>query len=456
MGRQKRYTIIFQQLQNFVNHEIWYIPTIQLSKVNRFFLKILKIILIAIKEFKRNRCTSRASALTYYSLFAIVPALAFIFGIAKGFGMDDFVEQQLAVLLEGQEEMLERILIFVRSLLEKTKGGLIAGIGFFVLIWTIMKLLGHIENAMNDIWKIAKQRTLIRKCTDYLSIILIAPVFLIISSSATFFITSNVDTYISNTGLQNFTLILLECVPWVISCLLFTLIFLIMPNGKIPPVNAIIAGVLTGTAAQVVFHYFYTFQVYISSLNVIYGSFAAIPLFFIWLRITWMIILFGAELSFAISKEETYILEEDLKLSERRKKIYALLIMHVIVRRFENKKRAYTAAEISRLLAIPFPFVIEILKVLLSMGLITKVSDNSLKNHAYQPAYDTHTIRVADVIKILDTYNYKDEVVPDNNEAIAFFSDTLDKIDKIIETSEINTYLKDLKFDFLENNLETV
>jgi len=119
-----------------------------------FFIKQLRILLLAIRRFGQDQCPLQASALTFYSILSIVPLVAMAFGIAKGFGFQNLLEKQLLEKFPGQEEVMTRIFDFARSLLENTKGGMIAGIGIVFLLWTVIKLLSHIEGSLNDIWEI--------------------------------------------------------------------------------------------------------------------------------------------------------------------------------------------------------------------------------------------------------------------------------------------------------------
>ncbi len=157
-----------------------------------FLIKQLRILLLATRGFGQDQCPLRASALTFYSILSIVPVVAMAFGIAKGFGFQEILENQLMEKFSGQEDVMIRVVDFAHSLLENTKGGMIVGIGIIVLLWTVIKLLAHIEGSFNDIWEVKKSRSYGRKFSDYLSIMLISPLLIIMSSSATVFITTKI------------------------------------------------------------------------------------------------------------------------------------------------------------------------------------------------------------------------------------------------------------------------
>ncbi|MBW2575073.1 MAG: YihY/virulence factor BrkB family protein, partial [Deltaproteobacteria bacterium] len=177
---------------NFIKTDIWRIKIKSLPRKKSFFIKQLRILLLATRGFGQDKCSLQASALTFYSVLSIVPVVAMAFGIAKGFGFQKLFEKLLFEKFPGQEEVMMRVVDFARSLLENTKGGMIAGIGIVFLFWTVIKLLSNIERSFNDIWEIKKARTYGRKFGDYLSIILISPILVILSSSATVFITTQI------------------------------------------------------------------------------------------------------------------------------------------------------------------------------------------------------------------------------------------------------------------------
>jgi len=186
------------KIVDFIKTDIWRISLKDLPRMKSFLIKQLRTVLVAIRGFDEDKCLLRASSLTFYSLLSIVPVVAMAFGIAKGFGFEKLLEKQLFEKLPGQEEVLVQVVDFAQALLENTKGGMIAGIGIIVLLWSVIKLLGHIESSFNEIWGIKKSRTAARKFSDYLSIMLISPIFVVVSGSVTIFITTQI-THITET-----------------------------------------------------------------------------------------------------------------------------------------------------------------------------------------------------------------------------------------------------------------
>jgi len=176
----------------FVRADIWRIRENNLPRGKSFLIRFLKVIILTFRGVAEDRTPLQASALTFYSLLSVVPVLAMVFGIAKGFGFEKALEKLIISNLEGQEQVAIRIVGFAHALLENVKGGLIAGIGLAFLLYTVIKILSHIENALNDIWGIKKGRRVGRKVVDYLSIMVIGPILFLISSTMTVMITSSV------------------------------------------------------------------------------------------------------------------------------------------------------------------------------------------------------------------------------------------------------------------------
>ena len=175
----------FSDAVRFLNADIWRLQAHKLPPRRSFWITRLRILLLAVRRFNLDKCELRASALTFYSLLSIVPVVALAFAVAKGFGVEKMLGEQLMAKMQGQEEVAERIIGFAQSVLENTRGGAIAGVGIVLLFWTVIKVLGNIENSFNDIWGVKAPRTMGRKLTDYLSVMMICPILLIIASSMT-------------------------------------------------------------------------------------------------------------------------------------------------------------------------------------------------------------------------------------------------------------------------------
>jgi len=392
---------------DFIKGDIWRVRLKDLPRKQSFLVKQLRIFLLSVRGFDEDKCQLRASALTFYSLISIVPVAAMAFGIAKGFGFDKHLEQQLLEQFQGQEEVIMRVITFAQSLLTNTKGGLIAGVGIILLFWAVIKVLSNIEASFNDIWGIREARSWGRKFSDYLSVMLLGPILMILSSSVTVFITTQVTLIMEKIALLGvfspLISFILKALPYGIIWVLFTFLYIFMPNTKVNFKSGLLAGIIAGTIYQIVQFGYITFQVGVAKYNAIYGSFAALPLFLIWLQLSWLIVLFGAEFSFAHQNVDTYEFEPDsLGISASFKRLLSLQIAHLLVSNFATGEKPLTAMQISHQLEIPVRLVHQILFELTACGIVSDTQTEEYREPGYQPARDINTLTIQFVVDALD------------------------------------------------------
>ena len=433
---------------SFIQVDIWRIRLADLPFGKSFLIKQLRMIILAFRGYDEDRCLLRASSLTFYTLLSIVPVAAMFFGVAKGFGFERRLEKELFEKFAGQEEVLSQVINFSNSLLEQTQGGLIAGIGLLVLFWSVLKVLGHIEMALNDIWGIKESRSWGRKFSDYLSIMLISPLLVLMSGSATVFIKTEVTQITQKVELLGvispLIFSLLKFAPYVLIWALFTILYIIMPNTKVNFRAGLLGGVVAGTLYQIAQWGYISFQIGAAKYNAIYGSFAALPLFLMWLQISWWIVLFGAELSFANQNVDTYEYEPDsLKVSPRFKKLLALQIAHLLIKKFENGDRPLTDSQISAQLEMPIRLVHNLLFDLVESGLVSEIKTKADKKFAYQPARDINQLTIQSVLEALDHKGTEDIPVAMTEEYQAL-TDALHEFSEAMESSPANKLLKDI------------
>ncbi len=439
---------IFHKAVNFIKQDVWRIPRTHLTPGKSFFLNILRIIVLSVRKFDEDKCQLRASALTFYSLISIVPVLAMAFGIAKGFGMEKVLEYQLRESLAGHEEVFDKIIQFSHSLLANTQGGLIAGIGLVTLFWAVIKVLGQMEYSFNDIWGVKNQRTISRKFADYLSLMLICPVILILSSGVTVFVSTQLDIIMETfTMPESFTVIvfyLLKILPYTLIWALFTFIYIFMPNTNVRLSSAVCAGIITGTIFQIVQWVYITFQVGMVEYNTIYGSFAALPLFLVWLQLSWLIILYGAELSFAYQNVDAYEFEQDaFQVSHHLRTLLSLHITRLLIKNFSTGEKPLTAHEISNRLDIPISLVNDVLFELVESNILSKIEIEGGEEPGYQPALDPDKLTIQYVVNAMEQrgLNYIPFIYAAE---FADLSASLEAFAKTIEKLSENQLLKEM------------
>lgn len=432
----------------FLKRGIWRVQANKLPRRQFFWITQLRIFLLAVRRFIDDKCDLRASALTFYSLLSIVPVMAMAFAVAKGFGVDKILAEQLMAKMQGHEEVAERIVGFSKTLLENTKGGAIAGVGIVVLFWTVIKVLGNIESSFNDIWGVKTPRAMGRKLADFLSVMMICPILLIAASSLTVLVITRVTVIVERVSflgyLADVIILLLKILPYGVIWLLFTFIYVFMPNTKVELKSALWGGIVGGTIYQLVQLAYITFQIGVANYGAIYGSFAALPLFLAWLQLSWLIVLFGAEVSFAHQNVASYEFEPDcLKVSHSFKRITALMITSLCVKKFLNAENPLTDEDISRELAVPIRLVRSVLFELREARLLSEVYLNQREDVAYQPASDIDRLTVAGVIERLDQQGVDTVPVAESTD-INKLRETIRRFWELNEQSPANLKLKEL------------
>jgi membrane protein len=407
--RIKKPIVDIQKIKKFVEKDVWSIQLSDYPPPRRLALHTLRILLLAYRGFIEDRVLLRASALTYFTLMSIVPILAMGFGIAKGFGVDKYLEDQLIQNFQGQEQILNQLIDFSGSLLERTGGGLIAGIGVIVLFYSVLKVFGHIEHSFNDIWQIKTPRPFTRKFADYLSMMVISPVLIIAASGINVFVATQLTSLSDKIELVSYVspliMFSLKFLPYVIIWIVFTLLYVVMPNTKVNIVSGIIGGVIAGSAFSITQWLYIDLQIGVSQLNAIYGSFAALPLFLAWLRVSWLIVLFGAEISFSHQNQNLYEFEAETEsINNNSRKAISLLILNRIIGRFMNGERPFTSQEISKDLRLPIRLVRSILDNLVACNILSKTYTSQPKTPAFQPAQYIDKFTVSFVINQIDSH----------------------------------------------------
>ena len=423
----------------------------QLDKVKgiRYFgIKYLRSLIIAWRDFKKDNCQLKASALTFYTLLSIVPVIAMVFGIAKGFGFEKKLEAQFKADLSYNQEIIAYVFDFANSMLENTKGGLIAGLGVALLFWTVMKVLGNIEAAFNDIWEIKTSRSWIRKFSDYLSIMLIAPVLSILSTSITVFINNQVVSATQSIEILGFfgpvLMFLLEFLPLILTVMLFAIIYIILPNTKVNFSAAFFGALFAAVIFMAVEYIYLTFQVGVSRYNAIYGGFAALPLFLGWVQLNWLVVLLGAELSFAFQNQGKYEFEiESIEISHSFRYILSVTVIRSLIDKFKDGEEGPSAGEISEGMHIPAKLVRRILNDLVECRVINEVVSGNRGEARYTPAIDINKLDLNFVMRKINDHGL--------NEIPIEKSDNLARIEAIVlmanedlANSKNNVLIKDL------------
>lgn len=392
----------------FLTYDIWRITEDEVTKTTFSVYTIIKTIYVCISRFTQDRIVNKASALTYSTLLAIVPILAILFAIARGFGLDNLLESQIISGFGGPTQTTETILLFVDSYLSQAKSGVFIGVGIIMLLWSVLILINNMEVTFNRIWQVKKARTMYRKITDYFSMLLLMPLLLVVSGGLSIFMSTMLKNIEDFTLLAPIVKFLIRLIPFVLTWCMFTALYLFMPNTKVKFKHALISGILAGTAHQAFQFLYISSQVWVSRYNAIYGSFAALPLFLLWLQISWTICLFGAELTYAGQNIRSFSFDKDTRnISRRYCDFVAIMLMSLITKRFARGERPYTAEDLSEVCQIPIRLTQQMLYELQEVELLHEVVTDE-EYIAYQPSLDINQLSIAVLLDRLYTHGSED------------------------------------------------
>ena len=427
------------------NDYIWNTSISDISRGKSFLIRQLRIIVLAARGFMKDRVQLRASALTLYTMLSIIPFAAIAFGVAKGFALDQKLQELLIKEFQNQPEVLTWILDQAGNAMQATRGGYIAGVGLIILVWSVISLLDQIESSFNHIWQIQVSRPWLRKFTDYIAILLIAPVVLVLSSSLTVFVTSELYSNAESIRfIRPIVGFIIKIGPYVLTWIGLTILFIIMPNTKVKFIPAFVSGVITGTILQLLQWLYIDLQFGISKLSAIYGSFAAIPLFIIWVQASWIILLLGAELAFANQNVTRFEFEyQSLNVSQHQKKALSLMIMKTIVNNFTMGEKALSSEGLSRNLRIPVRLVRDILQDLTDSRLVSVIHEEEHHDRLYQPAMDVNKMTVSFVLNKLERKGSDQQLFNQNGEYDKM-TGMLDEFEALVASSESNILINDL------------
>ena len=405
-----------------------------------WLVRPFRIIMYTIKGVGEHEISLRSAALTIYTIMSLVPIAALIFGILKGFGFDENLTEFLYAKFSDYSNVIDTLMVFVNRMLEKTRGGVIAAVGVVVLIWSVMKVFGNIEDAFNNIWEVRKGRTFARKISDYITVIFIAPLLIVAAIS----LGTVIRNYLSFLEISWLIDILLGIASLILICVLFTFLYWLMPNTTVKIKGALIGGCIGGVAFFLFSLFYFYIQASISSYNVIYGTFAAIPLFLAWMQTSWLIVLVGSEISFAYQNIDRYDQERlvsSMDNDHRRKVLLATMLS--IVKNYLKDQKAVGAEEIATELNLSVRIIRDMVFELEKAGLIVAIKDNKeRKIDLYIPAKDVHSIKVSEVLDAIE----KNVPDPDFNKSpqMKEVSLLLDEMRKGVYDPNIDVYLPEL------------
>ncbi len=394
------------KLIHFFTVEIWRITRGDVSPLRFLLVKLTKKLLLAVRFFTAKRVLTRASALTYSTLLAIVPICAVVFAIARGFGYNKYIETWFREAFSTQPQVADVIIGFVNSYLVHTKSGIILGVGLIFMLYTVLMLVSNIEDAFNEIWQVKSSRSIFRTFTDYLAMFFVFPIIIVLTSGLSIFLATVADYAPDFMMMDDAVRWLIDLIPYVLMAGAFIALYVFMPNTQVKFHAVIVPGILAGIAMQGLQYVYIHSQIFLSSYNAIYGSFAALPLFMLWMQISWTICLFGAELCYTSQNLDYYDYDAHAgEISHRYRLMLCALLMSRICRRFAEGKKAYSVMELRQETTIPIRFVNDLVYQLVDAKMLIEVTkDGKDEEIRFMPAEDIKHMTLGVMIDRLEAH----------------------------------------------------
>lgn len=407
-------------------------------------VNLMKTANLSVRSFLNADLQNRAASLTYQTLLAIVPALALLFAICRGFGFQNLVESQLFSSFPAQSKALATALKFVDSYLAQSSEGIFVGIGIIFLLWTLISLISNVEDAFNKIWGIPQGRTIWRKITDYTAIFLILPVLMICASGITVFMSTTIQDTLPINFLSPVVSTLLDCSSLVLVWLFFAGSYMLIPNTRVKFKNAFSAGMLAGTAFIILQWLFVNGQIYVTKYNAIYGSFSFLPLLLIWLQLVWLITLSGAVYCYSSQNIFEFSFSNEIeKISDDYRWRIMLCVMTITVNRFVKEEKPLTTHQLSEQYGLPISLVTAAVNRLVAAKLLLNVVEKPGDDVCrFVPSVNPADLTLGEVIRRVGDTGSKgfipgfDTRYGDINATIDSIKETaLEKADKILVSS---------------------
>jgi len=398
-----------QNIREYVDYELWRKNEATMSPLRRAGVRILKIIVLVARSFGSKALSIRADHLTYSLLFAIVPILAMVLAIAKGFGFSELIETKLATTAIGKSEFLPSIMEMVHRYLDTSAQGVFIGVGIIVLISAVYTFFRSVETSFNEIWNVKQSRSLARQTSNYIAILFLIPVLIIVTIGLNIYLHSAAETWRFFSFLNRFKDGGLNFLQFVVATIIFMWMYRAIPNTKVQFMAGLIPGLITAVLLMAIEALSVYVVAYLSRTSIVYGAFAFIPMLLIVVKWISLIVLIGAELSYAIQNNELFAYEHDLeKMSRRYKDFLTLALLADVIKRFENNLAPLTAHQLANDNAVPVRQASLLLSRLVETGLLREVYVEGQEERTYQPAMDTHIITTGMVFDRIDAQGTED------------------------------------------------
>lgn len=385
----------------------------------------------ALENYKRANSALWVTSLCFYTLLSLVPVFAILFSLGSWLGVAESIIIHLSKYSPLNEEMITFLVQFSENLLENARSGVLAGIGFLSLGWTLITMFSIVEKSFNDIWQVEKSRMILRKITDYIAFFLLFPLLILIINGGMVIIGKKLE------GIYDISPYLLQTIPSLSIFLFFTALYMLIPNTKVKLIPAFFSAIFTSALFSGLQYFFIHLQVMIITYNKIYGSFSVIFIFFLWLKIMWFFIILGAHLSYFLQNKDLKSHSNDVdNISFKSKEYAGMIIIRELIRRYLNNLSPVTVKELAEKSNIPYDIILHILNIFEKNGLAAKVINVKNDNEeGFTILQNIEQINFKKIFNILESSG-EDIKLQVNDDNRAFY--------RIIKNKDFDFLIKDL------------
>ncbi len=403
--QKKKLKAQLSDLRTFIQDDIWDAKYNTLSFVPSLVVYFIRIASLFVNNLAKKKIVLRASALAYTTLISIVPLLAVMFFLFKVFGGLESTESKIKAFIFSNlvAGMGDKIVNYIEQFMANVHAGAIGTVGFVFLILVAIGLISNVEKAFNETWGVKESRSMLTRFNYYWAALTIGPVIVALSLGLTASIQTNVG-FIQTLSASSTGKTFLSLVPFLLTCSLFVGAYKLIPNTNVRLSSALIGGIFGASFWELAKYGYAWYTVHSLAYSKIYGSLSTIPVFLVWLFLTWVVVLLGAEVCFAHQNIQTYKLEKQIgDISYRVRKILSLIFLTEVCRAFEEDRKAPVVSELSQSLNVPMRVSNHILSDLVSGSFIQKEKERD----GYIPKGPASHVSVLSVINYLQNKGNK-------------------------------------------------
>lgn len=361
------------------------------EKLNKYYNSFYNFSKIFYKNFLSSDISLLASNLTYMMILTIFPFFAIVIGVSKGFGLDEILISELTKFVPQDEVRINYVLNVINNLIVSAKGGVLTGLGIIILVYSVISMFDLLEKTFNNIWNVKDKRKYSTKIISYVAITFIAPIFLLLIIGSSSVIVDVVGKYLGNIAIL--TLIFVRLINITLILLVLLALFLLVPNKRVQLIPAFIGSLFTLIGIYVIYIIYSILQTSINRYNIIYGSLAFVPIFLIWIKYIWTVILIGAQITYSIQTSKEFV-EEKYVLSVNETKKLGLYLLYIVIENFENMGDPFTINDLKNESGLPKSIIKEGIRTLQDIYLLNEFFDSKTNQSFYQVNKNPNAITI--------------------------------------------------------------